>query len=417
MYIENLLKNKSKNLILLGLMLNYFLFYTNLVLDDGSSWSLVQILVFISIISVIKYKSFSFNFIITLILFIGFFFITLNEYISHFNKILSYKYLSEPLNNMVYQFSYIIPLIFLPTLIKETNFKENVFFNIILYATIFSAILNSYWNIKLDFSRALLVQKFSVIIIYDYCIIAISLISLTYSIQLRNRWSFLFITLSLINIILIVLHGSRGAWLGLPIALFFIYMSYYKTHFSQVFFATITSILLTLIIVYSPQSPIIQRIDQFKADTSEIRENNYYSSTGTRLSLWKFSIFEFKTAPFNGIGIEKFTNNLCDLKEKGVIPVCNPHAHNILLQEMATHGLLGLITIITIFLAPITYFISFWRKYNNRKVKLICISGIVFTTYIFICGLTDYFFLIGFSSLLFYLTIISLMSFSLNYKK
>lgn len=72
MYIENLLKNKSKNLILLGLMLNYFLFYTNLVLDDGSSWSLVQILVFISIISVIKYKSFSFNFIITLILFIGF---------------------------------------------------------------------------------------------------------------------------------------------------------------------------------------------------------------------------------------------------------------------------------------------------------------------------------------------------------
>lgn len=159
MYIENLLKNKSKNLILLGLMLNYFLFYTNLVLDDGSSWSLVQILVFISIISVIKYKSFSFNFIITLILFIGFFFITLNEYISHFNKILSYKYLSEPLNNMVYQFSYIIPLIFLPTLIKETNFKENVFFNIILYATIFSAILNSYWNIKLDFSRALLVQN------------------------------------------------------------------------------------------------------------------------------------------------------------------------------------------------------------------------------------------------------------------
>ncbi|PVZ86045.1 hypothetical protein C9426_16860 [Serratia sp. S1B] len=398
----------TKKFITILLTILYLIFFTNLVRDHGESLSLMYIPIVIFLISFFSFRKIYLNQSILITCFSSFIFITLNEFIFHSNQISIDASFDYQANQIIIQFLFILPLILLPTIYNTSNFREKHFFTILAYANILSLLFNLYWNITLNFNRDLLVIKFGSIILYDYCMISISIMSIIYSIKSNKSTSYLFSLASIINILLIIAHGSRGAWIAIPIVFSIIFFNFYKTRLSHLIFITTCFLFLTLTAVLIPNSPIIKRIELLKQDTSEIQKNNYNTSFGARVSLWKFSIAEFHKSPITGIGIKQFRTDTCNLKEAKEMSTCFNHAHNVFFQELVSHGILGLISILLTFLTPLFYFMKSFFTYNESKP--IALAGISLIIYTLFCGLSDYLFSTPKPTLFFYFTVITLIS-------
>lgn len=403
-------KNPLKPIIFFGLLFFYFNFLINLITDDRASWSLVYIPLALLIVYLFKNKTF---YIHPLVLIVGVssaFCITLNEYIFHADQASLDLEFNKHAHKYIYQFLYIIPLIFLGTLFKFSNFTTETFKKIIFVSIVFSVIFNGYLNILFDFNRGLFAAEFKSVILYDYCIVALSLIGLVFSFKFKGKMSFLFISLCLVNITLIVLHGSRGAWLGIPIALLMISIYFYKTHLKQTLYMLFASILLSISICVMPHSPIIERVDLLKNDASLMQKNNYNTSVGTRFALWYFAIEAFQQSPYVGHGYINFRNKICEPVNESDVPNCQPHAHNIVFQELAAHGLIGLLNILILAFATLYFFIKNTIQKNNPSTQTFAFAGLVCTIYLIICSMSDYLLFYSFPSMFLFLIILSLMN-------
>ncbi len=401
----------SENLIYWGLLLFYVIFFFNLTIDSGSNWKLLQIIILLFPLVLYKNKRIVMNINIFITIFSAFIFIYLNELFFHSSQQLTNLDNDLFIDRWNLQFLYVLVLILLPTIFYRSKFNSDIFFKIIIISTIISLIYNLFISIILSFDRSLLVGKFPILILYDYSIISLTLLAFCYSFKFKKTISYILISLCLANITIITLHGSRGAWLGIPIILLFIFIFNYKSEKNKVIFSLALSSIIALLLIYLPQSPITQRMDQFKADTTLMEKQNYHSSVGNRVALWKFSLESFAESPIYGVGTKKLTQDICTLKNKGVIPVCNPHLHNIFLQELASHGILGFLAVILTLFTPLIYFIRTLMNTYDRELRVLAISGICFTGYIIICGLTDYILFQNFITMLLYLVLITLMSF------
>ncbi|WP_010112638.1 O-antigen ligase [Acinetobacter sp. P8-3-8] len=403
-------KDISKPIIFYGLLFFYFNFFINLITDDRASWSLVYIPLALFILYLFKNRTL---YIHPLILIIGFssaLCISLNEYIFHANQASTDLEFNKQADKYLSQFLYIIPLIFLGTLFKFSNFTSETFKKIIFITIVFSIIFNSYLNIQFGFDRGLLISEFKSIILYDYCVIALSLIGLVFSFRLKGKFAFLFISLCLVNITLIVLHGSRGAWLGIPIALLMISLYFYKTHLKQVLYMLSASLVLSVGICLMPHSPIIERIDLLKSDASLMEQNNYDTSVGTRFALWHFAIEQFQQSPYVGQGFINFKNKICTPNAENEVPNCQPHAHNIVFQELAAHGLLGFLNILILAFATLYYFTKNMIQKNNPSTQLLAFSGLISSVYLIICSMSDYLLFYSFPTMFLFLITLSLMN-------
>ncbi|OTG67345.1 O-antigen ligase family protein [Acinetobacter silvestris] len=399
-----------KPFILFGLIIFYFNFFINLITDDRSSWSLAYIPLALFILYLIKNRRLYISPLVFVIAISSVLAITLNEYIFHDHQTSLDSDFNQQADQFIHQFLYVIPLIFLGTLFKFSNFTSSTFKKIIFASIVFSLIFNTYLNFRFDFERGLLIPQFKSIILYDYCIIALSLIGLVLSFKLKSKSAFLFITICLINISMITLHGSRGAWLGIPIAFLMIVAYFYKTHFKHTIFMLLASGILTLGMIFMPNSPILERVDHLKSDASLMEKNNYNSSIGTRFALWAFALDQFKQSPYVGQGFINFRNNICQPHAKNKIPNCQPHAHNIIFQELAAHGILGLINILILASFSLYFFIKNMIKNSNQHTQLLAFSGLISTIYLIICSMSDYVFYFSFPTMFLFLIILTLMN-------
>ncbi|MFH7765853.1 O-antigen ligase family protein [Acinetobacter sp. BSP-28] len=393
----------------------YLIFFFNLTINDGSDSSLLKFFAFLAILLFfIRKIKFSTNLYFILITITPFVFISLNEIILNKDIIPSTQLAWFSYTSKIYksQFIYTLFFLFLPSLILNTKFSSEVFFKIININIIISISFNFYINFNFNFNRDLIAKELNPVILYDYSLIAISLLTLCYGFYKNNKTAYIFISLSLINILLICLHGSRGSWLGIPISFLIIFSFFYKKCFFKILTILSVSLLLIVVALMIPNNPIQKRLQEFKSDEYNITHNqNYNSSVGTRLSLWKLSLEKFKEAPITGIGIVEFKEDICELNQQGKIGECTIHAHNIFFQVLATHGLLGLLALLILIILPIQFFIQSLRKNSdNEEIRLLCCAGISFIVYITICGLTDFYFYAPRQTILYYLVIFTLMS-------
>lgn len=402
--------NKIQAVLFGSLSLFYLIFFFNLISDDRASWSLTYLLVLLAILCIVKFRRLYIHPSILMIGLSSFILITLNEYFFHAHQISSDQDFYKNAQKYIHQFIYIIPLVFLGTLFKFAQFSSRALQNIIFISLVFSVIYNSYLNFYTDFDRSQLIPYFKSIILYDYCLIALSLLGLVMSFQLKNKLSFLIIFIALFNIANIILHGSRGAWLGIPIALMLITLFFYRAELKKTIFMLFITFCLTIIMFYIPNSPIQSRMANLESDTALIEKNNYNSSIGTRLALWQFAFNQFKQAPLTGHGIVQFREMICAPNAQNQVPNCQPHAHNIVLQELASHGILGLINLL--FIASITFwfFIKNFKKTQQQSIKVLAFSGIIICIYFIICGISDFLFYFSFPTMFIFLILLTLMN-------
>lgn len=410
----NYQKVEVKNGVYVMLLLVYFIFFRNLIFLSGASTSILYSFGILMLILIFCGKKIIFSKLLILLISFPLIFIFFSD-----------LYFRDSWNgeDWIYslekeypkRFLYLIFLIFLPSLFLYSKLKMSSFFNIVAFSVFISIVFNFFIGFELNFDRGLMAKRIEPIILYDGAITALSILLLCYSFYIDGNKSYILNLIALLNIFVIFLHGSRGVWLGLPLSLLLIYFFFFKGNIKKIAFSNILlMIFLFLSLNFIPNSPIQQRIDALNADKEKIVEsNNYHSSIGSRILIWKISLEKFREAPIGGIGMAEFKKYNCNLYKQGILGECVPHAHNLFIQSLVTHGVFGFFSIFLSFLIPLVYFIR-KVKSNNRDIYFLGVLGIIFIFYIFVCSLTDFFFLIKQTTIFYFLIIATIISFILN---
>lgn len=382
----------------------FALFFFKIVYPTGTLYFFFDFIIIFFILILLLFKEKFITKEIFIFCIIPFILITLNEYIFHSNfnvdnfKIKHYY---------PYFYTYSLLLILLPTIIKNLKIKINKIYTLATLSCIFSFILNTYINIVEKFNRDNLVARIDTIIIYDYSIICLSLFPLIYSFFYKSKFSYLIIALSLLNILTICLHGSRGVWAGIPLVFLIIFITYYKKQSKKVIFSFLFFLCLGIMGILAPASPIQNRIIAFKSDLSvQNTEKFNESSTGLRILMYKEFAYNFKKSPLYGVGTEQLEKQL-------TLKIKQPHLHNLFTQELASHGVLGFIGMFTLIFFPLFIFIStIFKKNISELQRNISVTGVCITLFTFICGLTDYTFVRNYSLFIYSLLIVLLFTYN-----
>lgn len=162
-----------------------------------------------------------------------------------------------------------------------------------------------------------------------------------------------------------ILSGSRGGWLALLLS--FLPMYSYGRHAlgRRTIVILVASVGLMGAASLLPQTGVRERVLDVQREITLYNNGNPDTSVGARLEMWKGAWTLFLEHPVTGIGRANYNLGLNDLIHRGVI---NPamrdyhHAHNELLNALATQGLLGALALIALYAAPLRFF--------TRQLKL-----------------------------------------------
>ncbi|WP_228129281.1 O-antigen ligase family protein [Acinetobacter colistiniresistens] len=312
--------------------------------------------------------------------------------------------------NIVNQYLWVIPLCFLPTIYSYFGFRVKNFI-IILYIIIVFLMVYS-WGVgfQLDFDRSLFAQFYNPIISYDIVFVSLSIVALVFSFFLRESWTYLLTSVSLLSLFIFILHGSRGTWFIIPFLLLFLIFFYYKNQKRKLLFVGGAFLVFLIINAIIPNSPLFSRLDDFQNDKNAIENQSYQNSTGARLVMWENAIELFEKQPLIGVSAYGVEQEQCHLAEQGILPVCFQHKHNIFLQDLAANGLIGLVGLIISLLTPLIFFFSQFFS-RNELVRNLALAGFLFVFSFLLSGLTEYYLFFPYVTYIFFFITASLMSF------
>ncbi len=181
----------------------------------------------------------------------------------------------------------------------------------------------------------------------------------------RGRWAALPYLSFAAGVTASLLSGSRGGWLALLLS--FLPMYSYGRHAlgRRTVMILVASVGLMGAASLLPQTGVRERVLDVQREIELYNNGNPDTSVGARLEMWKGAWTLFLEHPVTGIGRANYNRGLNDLIDRGVI---NPamrdyhHAHNEILNALATQGLLGALALIALYAAPLRFF--------TRQLKL-----------------------------------------------
>lgn len=215
----------------------------------------------------------------------------------------------------------------------------------------------------------------------------------------KERVFFLFA--SFFGLLASVLSLSRGGWiilLFLPFVIFSLLQKNKKTKFY--FVASI----IPIIFVFMSTPPVWERIKLAESETiGYFHDKDQFvgTSVGARLEQWRVALLMGAEKPLTGWGDENIKNGKLEYVER---LIADPsimdynHAHNELLETWARRGVLGVISLIVIYVVPVYFLLLTCKKINNlpRKFEelkqLLLISGLMIYVGYFFFGLFSVFF-------------------------
>ena len=319
-------------------------------------------------------------------------------------------HLFKTYRNIINQYIWFLPLLLLPSIFYKSKFKVEYLINSITFVLVFLMFYLFYWGHKLNYGRSALADFFNPIITYDIGLISLSILVLIYAFFIKNNKSYFYLIVSLLCIFLLIMHGSRGTWVGLPAVFLLIGGVYFKTQLKKVLLMYALVFLFVTVNLINPESALVNRIDEFKTDTQELKQQNYQTSSGLRLYMWENSIEIFKQHPITGIGMYEIEHYNCELEKKGLLPQCFQHMHSIYFHELAANGLIGILSLLLTFGVALFYFLrNFFNVKRDREIKNLSLMGFTFVSYYMACGLTEYYLFFYSTTYFFYLFTASIM--------
>lgn len=201
----------------------------------------------------------------------------------------------------------------------------------------------------------------------------------------RNVWLAILLAGALGGVLGSLLSGTRGGWVGLPLALWVLYRGYGRHLGMHLKVAILALLLAGVATVYAvPQLGVKARVNSAVSDVQHyISGENRATSVGLRFEMWRGATMLIAEKPLTGWGSQGYTEAMHVLGDNGVInsyAAQFTHAHNDFIDITAKRGVFGLISILALYFVPL-YFFNRYAKFGTNPSKLpISLAGILLPT-------------------------------------
>lgn len=175
-----------------------------------------------------------------------------------------------------------------------------------------------------------------------------------------RRWVVLLVMGAAFGALASLLSGSRGGWIGLPFVFLVLYRAYGALLSARLRIGIIAALLALVTLVYVvPQTGVQARVMQGFTDIELYRSGeNKSTSLGARFDMWQGAITLIIEKPLTGWGWNGYYQGIQALVDEGkVIPfAAENHAHNEYLDNFARRGVLGILSLMALYLVPLRLF-------------------------------------------------------------
>ncbi|WP_225666387.1 O-antigen ligase family protein [Thalassolituus oleivorans] len=170
---------------------------------------------------------------------------------------------------------------------------------------------------------------------------------------------------------------TRGGWLSIPIVL--IALALFRV--VKVRELLIASIIL--VVIFSTSEMLQKRL----LATIETSNSGFHLDTSTqrRIDMWNVSIQAFEENYALGNGLDGFSRKIKELREKNEVKFYFEHAHNEVMEVLASRGIIGLVLLISLISGLL---LTYWR---HRK-STYAIAGLISTGQFLIYSTSEVFF-------------------------
>lgn len=186
---------------------------------------------------------------------------------------------------------------------------------------------------------------------------------LSWSFARRERWpwSLLLIAGGLAGLITSAFSGSRGGWIGLPLAVWVLYRGHGR-RLSLSWRVTLIAALMALLgsLYVMPQTGVATRVDNaIDSMRQYVAGDDEMTSVSARLEMWRGSSQLILERPLTGWGGSGYQDAM---RERGAEGVQHPslgrfwHAHNDVLDAWVKRGLPGLLALLALYFMPLWLF-------------------------------------------------------------
>ncbi|WP_052452183.1 O-antigen ligase family protein [Noviherbaspirillum autotrophicum] len=187
-----------------------------------------------------------------------------------------------------------------------------------------------------------------------------------------------------------ILTQTRGSWIAIP-AIVTLALGFFANFLPRYKSILAGASLLLIASTFTSSSIVHNRFSAFEGDIDQYRQGNRDTSLGARIQMWQGAWILFKEHPLFGVGRENFKKEMTGLASRKIVtPAASElvHSHNEVLFNMATYGIGGLFSILSIYFVPAYYFARD-RSHQDRQVKTAAYLGLLLCISFFFYGLVD----------------------------
>ncbi|RCU51841.1 O-antigen ligase domain-containing protein [Corallincola holothuriorum] len=298
----------------------------------------------------------------------------------------------DPLHQSLRAGTYLAPIAGLLTLLALANItlpwrRAYLAFP---FAAIASGLMALFQRLVLSVHRA---EGFTNAILFsDICVVLVAVALAT-----RSLWAIseraariLFWSSTLLGICAIIMSGSRGSWLAIPVLGGLLIHGQLSAR-PKLYWRSMAGLIVSLPLTYL--FPMVKlRVDLAIVEVSRyFHEAHIHSSVGARLEIWRISVFElFPQNPWFGVGIHQFKTALNTLAENRAIDpsfTWISHPHNEWLYVLVEQGLVGVFALLTLYGG--SYFIMSHSLKNHDQRQPLLLAARCLYAGMLIFGMTD----------------------------
>jgi O-antigen ligase len=187
-----------------------------------------------------------------------------------------------------------------------------------------------------------------------------------------------------------VLSGSRGGWFAILLAFLPVYWARDRKIASRLPLFAAAGLVALAVISCSSYSYMGHRLSEISSDIRQYENGDSESSIGERLEMWRAAGKMIAGHPLFGVGRGNFNASLRELIARGEIQPSVQgfdHAHNEMLNALATEGVIGGGALLLLYGAPFVFFLREARQ--KRASQPYALAGILLVVAFAGCGLTQ----------------------------
>ena len=210
-----------------------------------------------------------------------------------------------------------------------------------------------------------------------------------------RRWVLLLLLGAAFGALGSLLSGSRGGWIGLPFVFLVLYRAYGKLLPIKLRTGIIAALLaLAALVYFVPQTGVQARVTQAFHDIELYQSGeNKATSLGARFDMWKGALTLIADKPLTGWGWEGYHIGMQALVDQGEVIQfsADNHAHNEYLDNFARRGVLGILSLLALYLVPFHLFAK--RLISpNLEQRALATAGAILPVAFMDFGLSQVFF-------------------------